>query len=47
MLQHVQQADMTIQSMIFEPSSRVIYLSTGMNAADGEMSKIDVASYFK
>lgn len=47
MLSHVQQDQMTIQSMIFEPGNRVIYLSTGMNAADGEMKKIDLGDYFK
>jgi predicted choloylglycine hydrolase len=47
MLSHVQQDEMTIQSMIFEPGNRVIYLSTGMNAADGELKKIDLHDYFK
>jgi len=46
MLQHVQQPEMTIQSMIFEPGNRVIYLSTGMNAADKEFEKIDLKKYF-
>ena len=44
MLRHVEQHDMTLQSMIFEPANRVIYLSTGMNAADGEMRKIDLTA---
>ena len=47
MLRHVQQEGSTLQSMIFEPANRVIYLSTGMNAADGEMRKIDLKEYFK
>ena len=38
---------MTLQSMIFEPGNRVIYLSTGMNAADGEMREIDLKTYFR
>jgi isopenicillin-N N-acyltransferase-like protein len=47
MLQHVQQEQMTLQSMIFEPANRVIYLSTGMNAADRGMRKIVLDAYFK
>ena len=46
MLRHVQQEQMTLQSMIFEPANRVIFLSTGMNAADGRMWKIDLTTYF-
>jgi predicted choloylglycine hydrolase len=46
MLKHVEQEDMTIQSMIFEPANRVIYLSTGMDAAEHEMRKIELSSYF-
>ena len=46
MLRHVQQEEMTLQSMIFEPANRVIYLSTGMNAAEGEMRKIDLSKFF-
>jgi isopenicillin-N N-acyltransferase like protein len=47
MLQHVQQEQMTLQSMIFEPGNRVIYLSTGMNAPDGQMREIDLKAYFR
>jgi predicted choloylglycine hydrolase len=46
MLQHVQQPEMTIQSMVFEPTNRVIYLSTGMNAAQGKFTKIELKRYF-
>jgi hypothetical protein len=47
MLQHVQQPQITIQSMIFEPATQTVYLSTGMNAADGQMRKIDLGAYFR
>jgi predicted choloylglycine hydrolase len=46
MLQQVSQGEKTMQSMIFEPSTRVIYLSTGKRAADGAFEKIDFKPYF-
>lgn len=39
--------DMTMQSMIFEPSTRTIYLSTGKNASHGEFRKIDLGPYLR
>lgn len=36
----------TLQSMIFEPSTRVIYLSTGANAAHGAFSRLDLKPAF-
>jgi predicted choloylglycine hydrolase len=47
MLQHVQQGSWTMQSMIFEPTNRTIYLATGSHAADREMTKIELATFFK
>jgi len=46
MLRHVQQEDMTMQSMVFEPANRVVYLAVGMKSADGELVKIDLKTYF-
>lgn len=40
------QGKMTLQSMIFEPSTRVIYLSAGKNAARGVFHRLDLARYF-
>ncbi|HXE51676.1 MAG TPA: C45 family peptidase [Tepidisphaeraceae bacterium] len=38
----------TLQSMVFEPANRVIYLSTGANAAKkGHFERLDLKSYFK
>jgi predicted choloylglycine hydrolase len=42
MLKSVQQGNSTMQSMIFEPANRIIYLSTGKRAAEGEFVKIDL-----
>ena len=36
----------TLQSMIFEPSTRVIYLSTGANAAHGAFHRLDLKPDF-
>jgi hypothetical protein len=36
----------TLQSMIFEPATRVIYLSTGANAAHGTFSRLDLKLEF-
>jgi hypothetical protein len=40
------QGKMTLQSMVFEPSNRVIYLSTGQNAAAGEFHRLDLRKHF-
>ena len=47
MLRRVQQGDFTIQSMIFEPANRVIYLATGAQSADRPFTRIDLDRYFK
>lgn len=47
MLDHVSQGNMTLQSMIFEPANRVIYLARGKNATKGTYEKIELAPYFK
>jgi hypothetical protein len=39
--------DMTIQSMIFEPANRVIYLATGLNAPSRPYERIDLKPYFR
>jgi hypothetical protein len=38
--------DMTLQSMIFEPSTRVIYLATGTDAPSRTFERIDLKAYF-
>ncbi len=38
--------DMTLQSMIFEPSSRVVYLAVGANAPSHHYERIDLSRYF-
>jgi isopenicillin-N N-acyltransferase like protein len=42
MLKAAQQADWTIQSMVFEPSTRTIYLATGKRAADHAFERIQL-----
>jgi isopenicillin-N N-acyltransferase like protein len=37
----------TLQSMIFEPANRVMYLSAGKDAAHGEFSRLDLRPLFK
>ena len=37
---------LTMQSMVFEPANRVVYLSTGEHAADGEFHRLDLGAYF-
>jgi predicted choloylglycine hydrolase len=37
----------TLQSMIFEPANRVLYLSTGTGAANGHFYRLDLAEYFQ
>jgi isopenicillin-N N-acyltransferase like protein len=49
MLSHVVQGndgDMTLQSMVFEPANRVIYLATGSDAPDRTFERIDLKPYF-
>ena len=46
MLDHVSQGNMTLQSMIFEPANRVIYLARGKNATKGAYERIDLSRYF-
>jgi hypothetical protein len=46
MLGHVGQGDFTLQSMVFEPANRVIYLAAGADAAHREMRRIDLNQYF-
>ena len=43
----VSPGDETLQSMVFEPSNRVIYLSTGANAANKTFYRLDLNPYFK
>jgi len=47
MLAHVAQANMTLQSMIFEPSRRTIYLAVGPNAPTHPYSKLDLKPLFR
>jgi isopenicillin-N N-acyltransferase-like protein len=42
MLSRSAQGDMTLQSMVFEPSNRVMYLATGKNAPTKNFEKIDL-----
>ena len=45
MLGHAQQGKMTLQSMVFEPANRVIYLSLGTEAARRGYRRIDLRQY--
>jgi isopenicillin-N N-acyltransferase-like protein len=47
MLAQVSPGKETLQSMVFEPSNRVIYLSTGAGAATRTFYQLDLKSYFK
>ncbi len=40
------QGEMTLQSMVFEPANRVIYLATGSDAPSGRFDRIDLKRYF-
>jgi predicted choloylglycine hydrolase len=42
MLAGAAQGKLTMQSMVFEPANRVVYLSTGKYAADGEFHRLDL-----
>jgi hypothetical protein len=46
MLAKVAQGDMTLQSMVFEPSTQVMYLAVGANASKNPYHKIDLKAYF-
>jgi predicted choloylglycine hydrolase len=46
MLGSVAQGKLTLQSMVFEPSNRVMYLSTGKDAAHREFHKLDLRAIF-
>jgi predicted choloylglycine hydrolase len=46
MLAQVAQGNMTLQSMIFEPSTRAMYLATGANAASRQFYRLDLNPYF-
>jgi hypothetical protein len=46
MLAGASQGKLTLQSMVFEPANRVMYLSTGKNAARGEFHRLDLSTYF-
>jgi hypothetical protein len=47
MLAEVSPGPETLQSMVFEPSNRVIYLSTGAGASKKPFYRLDLNSYFK
>jgi isopenicillin-N N-acyltransferase-like protein len=47
MLAEVSQGKRTLQSMVFEPSNRVMYLSTGKNAAKKPFHRLDLKPYFE
>ena len=46
MLGKVAQGNATLQSMVFEPSTRVLYLAIGAQATRNSYQKIDLAPYF-
>jgi predicted choloylglycine hydrolase len=47
MLAGVAQGKLTMQSMVFEPANRVVYLSTGKNAASGQFHRLDLKQHFR
>lgn len=47
MLGQVAQGKATLQSMVFEPSTRVLYLATGAQATKNPYEKIDLKRYFQ
>jgi predicted choloylglycine hydrolase len=47
LLREVAQGDMTLQSMIFEPSTGVMYLATGKNAPTRAWERIDVKALLR
>lgn len=46
MMDRVNQGKMTLQTMIFEPSTRVMYLAVGSEASKREYQRIDLKAYF-
>jgi isopenicillin-N N-acyltransferase-like protein len=46
MLGKVAQGDDTLQSMVFEPSTRVLYLATGTQATKNPYQRIELGAYF-
>ena len=46
MLDKSSQGNFTMQSMIFEPSTRVLYLATGNNAPKHTFQRIELQKYF-
>lgn len=46
LLAHVSPGKATLQSMIFEPTNRVVYLATGANATHATYYKLDLKSHF-
>jgi hypothetical protein len=46
MLREVSQGQMTLQSMIFEPSTRRMYLAVGEDAPTGRFYPLDLTPYF-
>jgi hypothetical protein len=46
MLKDAQQKNFTIQSMVFEPSRRVVYLAFGNNAASTKFYRFDLNQHF-
>jgi predicted choloylglycine hydrolase len=46
MLESVQQGEMTIQTMIFEPSTRRLYLATGAESASRQFTSLDLRKFF-
>ena len=46
MMGEAAQGNMTLQSMVFEPSNRVIYLAVGKNAPKQGYHKLELAKYF-
>jgi hypothetical protein len=47
MLGRVAQGEMTLQSMVFEPSTRKLYLATGANAPRKGYHALDLRKYFE
>lgn len=47
MLRNVQQGQFTLQSMVFEPTNRVLYLSVGERSAEKQMHRLDLRPYFR
>jgi isopenicillin-N N-acyltransferase like protein len=46
MLKDVQQGTMTLQTMVFEPTTRTLYLATGKKAAERQMKRLELTTYF-